>query len=69
MHDDPAYLVDALGVLVVRSKSQHVLEVLECFVHVILVVQTQSSHVHCVRIHPIKPEQVTAKKSAVYCNC
>jgi len=61
-----AYLVDGLSMLMIWRESEDMLKVVESLVHVVFVVQTQSSHVHRVHIHPIKPQQVTANTSSVH---
>ena len=59
-----AYLVDGLSMLVIWCESEDVLKVVESLVHVVLIVQTQTSHVHRIHIHPVKPQQVTANTAS-----
>ena len=54
-----AHPVRLSGLLMVGSETQHLLEVAEGFVHVVLIVQTHASHKQGVSVHAITLEDVT----------
>jgi len=59
------YSVDIASLDVVRSKPQHLLEVLESLLHVVLVVKTETADVHSISTHVVHTQNVTANKHHV----
>ena len=57
------YLVGLLGFGVVGGHPQHLLEVRECRVLVVLVVAAQAAHVNGVRVHRVTQQDVAAGKN------
>ena len=53
------YPVGIPGFRVIGCKSECLLEMLKGFVHVVLIVETQTSNKHRVRVHTLQPQDVT----------